>query len=115
MYFQGSHYASLMLLFPLLEHSIRVLYVSVNNIPNRRVTAGINLFFLIFECNCLEADTLYTTLDILLHPDLGREHMLEKVESKELPKKFVAYCRFFGLAECLPAGICYTVHYRDRF
>lgn len=31
-----------MLLFPLLEHGLRVVYVNVNNIPNRRVTAGMN-------------------------------------------------------------------------
>jgi hypothetical protein len=48
--------------------------------------------FRILITNIVEADTLYTTLDILLHPDLVREHLLEKIEIQtELPKKYFLF------------------------
>lgn len=39
-YITGEYHKCLLLLFPLLEHAIRVIYVCVNECENRVLTAG---------------------------------------------------------------------------
>jgi hypothetical protein len=75
----GEYHKCLLLLFPLLEHGIRVIYVCVNDCENRVLTAG-NLKLL--DSQYSEKDVLYTTLDILLARTLQGKSTLNKLQQE---------------------------------